>query len=677
MKAIILAGGFGTRLRPVVSDVPKPMASIAGKPFLEHQIRFLKENGIREIIIAVHHMANKIKSYFGNGQRWGVDITYSEEEIPLGTGGAIKKAERYIDNSFLVLNGDTYSNLNLHEFIDFHKSKRSKASIAITKSSDGGNYGVISINEGKIVDFMEKKGEGEALVNSGVYLFEPEIFSYIEPEKNVSLEREIFPKLLKEKLLWGYEHEGYFIDIGRPETYFQFKQNFLDSITLKESDSVREAIKRISKNGVDLILVSDEKKKLLGVFNDRLMKEYMLKGGNFDDDLNKAMVRDPQVASINDKEDKISEILRAGLRHLPIVDDNGIIKDVEFYVEKVKPELFPVIRGKSPLRIGFAGGGTDLPNFFEKHGGVVINAAINKYCHGTIIKRADSKIHIDSDLGEELIANSINDLAYDGKFDLIKAAIKVMNPDFGFELYLHNDLLPGTGLGSSASLSVLLVSLISYLQGIQYDDYKVAELAYKAEREELKIKGGWQDQYAAVSGGFNFIEFNKEKTIIYPLKLKEEVINELNNHLLLCFVGKSRFSDDQHRAQEERFLNNEADIVNIQNEHKQIAIEIKDSLLRNELENVGRLLNASWHNKKRLSPIISNSNIDGIYEAGLKNGAYGGRLLGSGGGGYLLFFYSPIKRNQLTRALKNSGGEILNFNFESNGARVWDSKNRA
>tara|TARA_Y100000310_G_scaffold344821_1_gene459768 strand:- start:8166 stop:10205 length:2040 start_codon:yes stop_codon:yes gene_type:complete len=678
MKAIILAGGFGTRLRSVAPDIPKPMIHVASKPFLEYQIRLLKEHGVKEIIIAVHHLADQIKSYFGNGQRWAVDITYSEEEVPLGTAGAIKKAEKYIDNTFLVLNGDSYSNLDLQKLIDFHKAKRSTSTIVLTKSSDSSHYGNVVLQEEKITGFVEKK-ESPSLdnsINAGIYVFEPRIFDYIPADKKVSLEEEVFPKLAKEGELWGFNHQGYFMDVGRPETFSKFKQDVLNTAVLKENNNVRDAMNQMAKSGIQITLITDDQRKLLGVLTDRLMKLYLLKGGNLDDSLSKAMVRDPQIGRTSDSQEKRQEALKAGLKHLPIIDEQGKLVDVEFFSERIKRESFPIVRGRAPLRVSFAGGGTDLPQFFEKYGGIVINATIDKYCYATLVKRADSRIHINSDLGEELIIDSQKDLIYNSKFDLIKAIINIMKPDFGFELYLYNDIPPGRGLGSSATLAVLIISLISSLQEIQYDDYKIAEIAFKAEREELKIKGGWQDQYAAVTGGFNFMEFSGEKTLIYPLKLKEEVINELNEHLTLCYVGQSHFSGDQHKEQEAQFSRDEEKITKVQEQHKNIAVQIKDSLLKNELESLGSLLHESWESKKKLSPVISNTKINEIYETGIKNGAYGGRLLGSGGGGYILFFHSPTKRNQLTRALSNASGEIMPFNFEFQGTKIWPVKSK-
>ena len=247
MKALILAGGFGTRLKSIAIDVPKPMMPIAGKPFLEHQIIFLKENRITDIILSVHNMADKIKSYFGDGKKFGVNITYSEEEYPLGTAGAIKKAERYIDNTFLVLNGDSYSQINLDKLIDFHKSKRSKSTITLSKVSDSSSYGNVLLQEDKIINFLEKVENQEGLVNTGIYVFEPSIFDYIEPEKKVSLENEIFPNLAKQGILWGFPFNGYFMDIGRPETYAKFKRDVLGTLIWPPHKTVRNALNKIDK----------------------------------------------------------------------------------------------------------------------------------------------------------------------------------------------------------------------------------------------------------------------------------------------------------------------------------------------------------------------------------------------------------------------------------------------
>ena len=711
MKAVILAGGFGTRLRRVAFDIPKPMVPILRMPFIEYQMRLLKENGIKDIVLCVHYMADKIKSYFGDGKRVGISITYSEEDVPLGTAGAIKKAEKYLDDVFIVLNGDSYINIDLPKFIKFHNDKKSLCTIALIKSNEFKNYGAAILDEEKKVKrFLEDAsmdrqashsaenteeqlhnnisssgrefgGEGsninQAMCNSGFYIFDKKILSFIPSEKNFSLEKDVFPRISEQGMFYGYEHDGYFMDISRPESYSKFKQNALGALMLNEIQPIREAMKKISSNGIDIVLISNQNNILQGVINDRIIKEFILKGGSIDSPLSRVMVRDPITARANE-DNKIEQMLDSGIRYLPILDEYGRVHSVEVKSEKLKSSGFPVLRGRAPMRISFAGGGTDLPYFFDKHGGAVISASIDKYCSATLIKRADNKIIIDSDATPsiDVYVNSINNLKYDGNLDLIKAIINLIQPDFGFELYIHNDVPPGRGLGASASVSVLISKMLAKLTESNYDDYALAELAYKAEREELKIKGGWQDQYSAVIGGFNFMEFNQDKTLVYPLRLKDEFIKELNHHLLLCYVGKSHSSGEVHKSWEISFKQNEEEKIKMLNKLKNIALEMKDALLTEHLEDFGRLLRDSWEYKRSISKEISNSTIDRLYEIGIQNGAYGGKLLGAGHGGYILFFYSPRKRNQLGRALESAGGEILNFSFEFKGADIWQGKNR-
>ena len=190
MKVLILAGGFGTRLREAVSDVPKPMALIAGKPFLEHQVNYLREQGLKDIILCVHYKANVIKSYFGDGKRFGVNITYSEEDTALGTAGAIKKAERYLDGPFFVLNGDSYLDVDFMKLLEFHRSVGFvSASMVLIKSDDSSHYGSVLLEGNRIVNFLEKGGGQGSKVNGGVYLFERSVLDLIPPNKKVSLEK--------------------------------------------------------------------------------------------------------------------------------------------------------------------------------------------------------------------------------------------------------------------------------------------------------------------------------------------------------------------------------------------------------------------------------------------------------------------------------------------------------
>jgi len=677
IKALILIKGYKTKFGTDLEDT-LPMNYIVGKPFLEHQIEFLKSQNVKEMIFVIDKNSDNIKSYFGNGLSWGVEITYLESEIPLGSAGAIKKAEKYLGDMFIIMNGDSYSHVDIGKLIEVHERNRLVATICLTRAKDSSDYGYVVLEKEKIKSFSEKSFSGEGLVNSGVYLFSRGILDWIEEDKFSSLEIDVFPKLSLKGSLAGYLYDGYFMDLKKPETYKKFREDVLSSLLLKPTGTVKDALKKIVQSGINIVLIVDESIRLQGVLTDRIIKNFLLNGGDINDFAKKAMIDNPIIARNTDSKEKINEILLKGINSLPIIDEQGKVIDVEFRTDRIKENLFPIVRGRAPLRIGLAGGGTDLPNFFEKYGGVVISSTIDKYCYGTIIKRADNKIIIDSDItsDKDVTVSSIKDLKYDGKFDLIKAIIKLMNPDFGFELYLHNDVPPGRGLGSSASLSVLVISLLAYMQNKSYDEYKIAEIAYNAEREELKIRGGWQDQYAAAIGGFNFMEFSKDKTLVYPLRIKKDIIRELNGHMLLCYVGQEHFSSDIHKSTEEQMERVEGDVLSNLKRIKEIALETKDCLLKNEIKRIGELLHESWENKRKLGNKTSNPVIDEFYEIGLKNGAYGGKLLGAGGGGYILFFYSPKKRNQLVRALKNAGGEIMTFNFESEGVTLWTSKNK-
>ncbi len=673
MKALILVGGFGTRLKGIAGDLPKPMVHILGKPFLEHQIRYLKEQEITEIILATHYRSDSIKSHFGRGHRWGVDMVYSEEETPLGTAGAIKNAEKYLqDPLFLVLNGDTYSRIDYKAFIGFHQSRQSDFTMSLAHSSDASHFGNVVIREDKVLEFDEKPNQASPLVNRGIYLFSQKIFENIEQNRKVSLEEQVFPDLAKQGLLYGYDCGSYFIDIGRPETYNQFKKDLIEDACIPRWGKVRDALSKIVSNKLDIVLVVDDGERLCGVLTDRSIKEYLLRKGNLEDRVEQAMIVDPRVSNINDAQEVRSELIDSGINHLPIVDDGRRVLDIEFRNEYGAREKYKTLRGKSPLRISFGGGVTDLPYYFERYGGAVISTTIDKYVHATITKRADSKVLLNSDSEGEIVFDIRDELKYDGQYDIAKATIKVIKPDFGFELHLHNDLPPGRGLGSSTSLTVLIATLLNSLQGEQCGNYRLAELSHRIEREELGIRGGWQDQYAAVLGGFNYMEFTRGKKISFPLSLEEDVINELNERLLLFYVGQSHSSGDIHRVQESSFKQNEETNVKRLDELKRIAIEMRDSLATSELERFGQLLHESWLVKKSLTDVTTTDTIDRLYELGLHTGAMGGKLLGAGGGGYLLFYVNPKKINQVTKAIKDNGGENLGFNFEFGGTRTWE-----
>ncbi len=226
MKVIILAGGLGTRLRKTVGDLPKPLAPIGDKPFLEYLIKFISSQGFTDIIISSGHGAASIRKFLGDGSKHGLKIEYTVEQELLGTGGAIKLAEPLIGSSdFIVMNGDTFFEVRLREMLGFHESKRSVATIALIHKHDTGRYGRVLLDgDNKILSFTEKNDDGKAgYINGGMYVFKKEFFDYIPSNRACSLEREILPLLIG-KGLYGFPVEGYFIDIGIPEDYERAKK---------------------------------------------------------------------------------------------------------------------------------------------------------------------------------------------------------------------------------------------------------------------------------------------------------------------------------------------------------------------------------------------------------------------------------------------------------------------
>ena len=333
-----------------------------------------------------------------------------------------------------------------------------------------------------------------------------------------------------------------------------------------------------------------------------------------------------------------------------------------------------IYRAKAPLRISFAGGGTDVPPYPEQHGGMVLSATIDKYAYATLIPRADCELRIRS-LDYDVMArfDIAERLIYDGNLDLIKAVVNRMpqRPDVGFHLFLHSDAPPGTGLGSSSALVVAVVGVMKEWMHLPLTDYEIADLAYQIERVELAIKGGLQDQYASTFGGFNFIEFYRDATIVNPLRIKSDVLNELQYRLLLCYTGQARLSAGILDAQIKNYVARREEVMGALAELKAITVAAKAALLQRRLNNFGALLHEDWEQKKKLAHQISNPQIDELYDEARRQGALGGKILGAGGGGYLLLFCPFEMKHKIAEALERMGGQLVEFAFESFGLQTW------
>jgi len=238
MIALILAGGIGERLRPITNNIPKPMVPVNGKPFLQYHIEELKKAGIKDIILCTCYLSDKIQEYFGDGSKFGVKIKYSVEKTPLGTAGAVKNAEKYINNTFIVLNGDSYLQLEYNQLINFHKATKAQLTIALLEIKDPGRYGLVDIGkEGKILSFDEKTANPKGkLINGGVYIIEKGVLKAIPSSVNASLEKEIFPKLIKQGNVYGFVVNNYFIDIGTKESYMKAQEDFKELFSEKNDN---------------------------------------------------------------------------------------------------------------------------------------------------------------------------------------------------------------------------------------------------------------------------------------------------------------------------------------------------------------------------------------------------------------------------------------------------------
>ncbi len=334
-----------------------------------------------------------------------------------------------------------------------------------------------------------------------------------------------------------------------------------------------------------------------------------------------------------------------------------------------------VIRARAPARISFAGGGTDIEPYCAEHGGAVISTTISKYTyvtlHDTSAPKEDTTVYA-HDL-HEITHFPAGQYVYDGKADLAKAVLKHFQVKLPVEIHIHSDLPPGSGMATSSSLTVALIGACARLQKSQLSKYDVAYLAYKIEREELKQRGGYQDQFAAAFGGFNYIKFH-DRVTVYPLRLSAHVRLELHYRLLLVYTGQTHLSSAIQEQMMKGYTLQKADFLEGMARLKKVAKQMRDLLTLNDLgrlDEFGQLLHEGWEAKQTLSDRISTGEVDAIYMLARQEGALGGKLLGAGGGGHVLLFIDPEKRDSLVEKLEGLGAQVVPFEFESTGLRVW------
>lgn len=336
-----------------------------------------------------------------------------------------------------------------------------------------------------------------------------------------------------------------------------------------------------------------------------------------------------------------------------------------------------VIRALSPLRISFVGGGTDLPEYYEKYGGAVLSSTINRYSRVTLYPRDDKEIRIRSlDFGYSVRYAIDDEQAYAEVPDLARTAIRRMGSELGFELDVHTEAPPGSGLGGSSAVTSAVIGALMEYTGVVLDQYEVAELNYTIERIDLGISGGKQDQYATTFGGFNLIEFYADRVVVTPLRIHRDVLNDLEAHLMLCYTGKVRPSLGLVDAQVTYLKEARPDTVAALKHLHQMVYEMKDALVKGRLRHLGELIDEAFRTKKLMNPHVSDDTIENLYAVAREHGAIGGKLCGAGGGGYLLLFVEGDRRHEVRRVLEEAGGQFTDFAFDSHGLQVWRSSCR-
>ncbi len=337
-----------------------------------------------------------------------------------------------------------------------------------------------------------------------------------------------------------------------------------------------------------------------------------------------------------------------------------------------------IYRSKAPLRIGLAGGGTDVSPYSDTYGGAILNATISLSAYASIEPTTDNTITVTAlDRKEQQQFTCTNTLPINGTLDILKGVYNRIQKDFpfatnGLRLSTFVDAPAGSGLGTSSTLVVAIVGAFVEMLKLPLGDYDIAHLAYSIEREDLLLAGGRQDQYAATFGGVNFMEFyNNDKVIVNPLRIRPEYMHELGNNLVLYFTATSRESAAIIKEQVKNVHNKNEKSIEAMHQLKEQAKMMKEALLKGKLHQFGEILNFGFEQKRKMADNISNSNIEAIYNAAKQAGATGGKISGAGGGGFMIFYCPGNTRYKVIETLLSFGGEVKNYAFTKYGLTSW------
>jgi len=337
-----------------------------------------------------------------------------------------------------------------------------------------------------------------------------------------------------------------------------------------------------------------------------------------------------------------------------------------------------LIRSKAPLRIGLAGGGTDVSPYSDKFGGAILNATIDLYAYATLEPTTNNKIEFLIEGSDKKISYaSQKEIPVEENFELFAGVYNRIVKQFGlhalsFKLTSNIEAPQGSGLGTSSTIVVSLIGAFVEWLKLPLGKYDIAKLAYEIERVDLNMRGGKQDQYAATFGGINYMEFfEADKVIVNPLQLKSRIVFELEHNLLLYFTDTQRLSATIISEQVKNVNEGNAKSIEAMHNLKAQAHQMKDALLRGELNKIGEILHFGWQNKKNMAHSISNPLIEKIYQTAIEHGAGGGKISGAGGGGFMFFYCPGTSKINVSNAIQNLGGRIQSFKFTKQGLETW------
>lgn len=337
-----------------------------------------------------------------------------------------------------------------------------------------------------------------------------------------------------------------------------------------------------------------------------------------------------------------------------------------------------IIRSKAPLRLGLAGGGSDVSPYSDIYGGLVLNATINLYAYCTIEETEDDLITIDAFDANCFKSYKLAEyLAIDGDANLIKGAYNRVMKDFGvetrsFKITTYNDAPAGSGLGTSSTMVVCILKCFVEWLSLPLGDYEISRLAYEIERKDLGLSGGKQDQYAAAFGGFNYMEFlPNDIVIVNPLKIKRWIVDELEASMLLYFTGRSRSSAAIIEEQKKNTSQGANEAIEAMHKIKQSAKDMKLAILKGDIDGFADIIREGWENKKRMASHVTNPMIQEAIDVAISAGAKAGKVSGAGGGGFIMFVVEPTRKKEVENALKRLNGFVMPFQFSDGGAHGW------